>query len=160
MEKTQFNSVEVLEMAKEIEVRGKEFYRHYAQQSDKKELKDFFKKLARDEQDHYDTFNKLSQEAEKKADTSTNYIYDYQVSNYLKNLVEFTVFPADENEMPEVEELNVILNIAITAEKDSILFYQEMVEHNQGNTVDVLEKLIKEEKKHLQDLIEYRGQNA
>jgi rubrerythrin len=45
--------------------------------------------------------------------------------------------------------------LAIQAEKDSILFYKEMCEKNDGKTLDAVEKLIKQEKEHLKSLSKY-----
>ncbi|MFW5985203.1 MAG: ferritin family protein [Halanaerobiaceae bacterium] len=156
MDKTKFNAVEVLEMAKEIELKGKDFYQFHAENHSEPELSELFLKLAKEEQKHYDTFNELSKKAREDARDEVNYIYDYQVSAYLKNLVEFTVFPPD-NELEEgIDDLEEILTIGIMAEKDSILFYREMMEYNQGKTAEILERLVAEEKQHLMKLTNYK----
>lgn len=155
MEKTKFNAAEVLEMAKEIEEKGKKFYRLHAKYYSDPELSKFFRKLALEEEKHYETFAELSKKAREDME-NTNYIYDYQVSAYLKNLVEFTVFPPEEEIDGGIDDVTEVLTIGIMAEKDSILFYQEMLENNEGKTADILDKLIAEEKKHLRDLTNYK----
>ncbi len=155
-----FNAAEVLEMAMEIEKKGKAFYRKQARIVQQKETKDFFFKLADEEQKHYETFKELSQSVRKemKNKQEINYIYDYQVSAYLNTLVEFTVFPPLENqgEDTKIESLDEVLTVAIMAEKDSILFYQEILNNNKGKTADISKKIIEEEKTHLLDLINFK----
>jgi len=150
-----FSSVEVLEMAKDIEKNGENFYRTHASHHSDPELKKLLRRLAREEEKHYNTFNELSKKS-RAEEGDTNYIYDYQVSAYLEALVEYTVFPPADEIEEEVKDIDELLTIGIMAEKDSIVFYQEMLENNTGKTADILEKLIAEEKKHLMDLTNYR----
>jgi len=161
MEKAQFNSVEVLEMAKEIEKKGRDFYTFYAEKTDKGDLKELFLRLAGDEKEHYQKFDELSKQAKKEADQNMAYIYNREVSAYLRSLVEFSVFPSreeEEEEFPDLENLNEVFNLAIMAEKESILFYQEMKEYDRGASADILQVLIEEEKQHLLDLTAYQHQ--
>ncbi|MFW6389547.1 MAG: ferritin family protein [Halanaerobiales bacterium] len=148
-----FNAVEVLEMAKDIEERGYDFYQSQAKISNDDELKQLFLKLAEDEQDHYQRFNNLIKNVDKVTREDAEYVYEPEVSAYLEALVEFSIFP-DSSEM-NIENVKDALRMAIYAEKDSILFYQEMLKNNQGETADVVKQLIKEEKKHLLELIRY-----
>ncbi|MFW5787014.1 MAG: ferritin-like domain-containing protein [Halanaerobiales bacterium] len=152
---TKFNSVEVLEMAKDIEKRGQTFYENQAKKVDSEELKNLLLKLASDEKDHYNTFDKLVSEARKKTVDDVKYVYDEEVSAYLNALVEFTVFPAESEVEDKLNTVEDVLDLAITAEKDSILFYKEMIDYNQGETEKILKKLVEEEKQHLLDLVRY-----
>ncbi len=148
-----FNVIEVIEMAKDIEKRGHDFYKNQAEKAQEQELKELFLRLAEDELDHYDRFEELRKVIKEYTKKELEYVYDSEVSAYLEAIVEFTIFPAEKG----VEIANIIdaLQIAIYAEKDSILFYNEMLEHNDDQTAVVLKKLIKEEKQHLLDLVRY-----
>ena len=156
MEQNKFNALEVLEMAKEIELKGKKFYKTYADHYQEQELGEFLQKLATEEQEHYDIFDRMSREVAEGNEEQANYLYDYQVSAYLRSLIEFTVFPEEIEVDEELEDIEEILTIGIMAEKESILFYQEILVHNQGKTAEILERLLAEEKKHLLDLTEYK----
>jgi len=148
-----FNSIEVLEMAKDIEKRGREFYQFQADRTEDQEVRELFLKLASDEQDHYERFEKLEQAVREKTGEEADYVYEAEVSAYLDSLVEFSVFPAEaevEGNFPGTRE---VIEMAIRAEKDSILFYSEMLPYNKENTKRVLNQLIKEEKQHLLDLM-------
>ena len=155
-----FNSVEVIEMAKDIEKRGLDFYKKQAKKTEDSELKDLLLKLANDEQDHYDTFSKMLDKAKELTDTDSDYVYGEDVSAYLRALIEFTVFPSEEEVEDEINSIEDILELAINAEKDSILFYREMMEYNNEDTNKILKRLVDEEKQHLLDLVKYDAELA
>ncbi|MFW5996278.1 MAG: ferritin family protein [Halanaerobiaceae bacterium] len=152
-----FNAVEVLEMAKDIEKNGRDFYKKYANKTGDHEFKQLLEKLAADEEDHYQTFDQLSKQVKEETGDKVNYVYDPEVSAYLDALVEFTVFPPDLS--LDLEDYDEIITRAIRAEKDSILLYQEMLASNRGEkTRNVLTRLIAEEKQHLLDLLKYNAE--
>lgn len=154
--KQRFNSLEVMEMAKDIEKRGKRFYLKHAEATENRDLRELFKQLASDEQDHYEKFVALTEELKAEGEEA-DYLYEEDVSAYFKSLVEFSIFPKDDSE-ESIESLNDVekaLKLAIQAEKDSILFYKEMCEKNEGKTLDAVEKLIEQEKEHLKSLSKY-----
>jgi len=155
-----FNSVEVIEMAKDIEKRGLDFYKKQAKKTEDGKLKDLLLKLAEDEQDHYDTFSKMLDKAKDLTDTDSDYVYGEDVSAYLRALIEFTVFPSEEEVEDEINSIEDILELAINAEKDSILFYREMMEYNNEDTNKILKRLVDEEKQHLLDLVKYDAELA
>ena len=147
-----FNTVEVLEMAKDIEKRGYDFYIGQAKKV-KGNLVELFGKLADDELDHYRRFEELIKMVKKDTQRQAEYVYEPEVSAYLAALVEFSVFP--KGQAGQVETVEEALTVAINAEKDSILFYQEMLVNNQGEAARVIRKLIEEEKQHLLDLVKF-----
>lgn len=154
--KKKFNALEVMEMAKDIEKRGKKFYLKHAEATENRDLRELFKKLAADEQDHYDKFVELTKEL-KDGEDDADYLYEEDVSAYFSYLVEYSVFPKEDS-AESVEALNDVekaLKLAIQAEKDSILFYKEMCENNEGKTLDAVDKLIEQEKDHLRALGKY-----
>lgn len=154
--KQRFNALEVMEMAKDIEKRGKKFYLKHAEATENRDLRELFKKLAQDEQDHYDRFAALTEELKNGRDDA-DYLYEQEVSAYFNYLVEYSVFPKDDSEesIAALNDVEKALKLAIQAEKDSILFYREMCENNEGKTIEAIEQLIKEEKDHLRALGKY-----
>lgn len=159
MLKNQFNVLEMLEMAKEIEKRGFELYTNQAQKASDYELKKLFNKLASDENEHYNTFDKLEKEYKDKKKTDYSYLEDREVNSYLRSLVEYEIFPEDEKEELEGLGLDEVLGIAIQSEKNTILLYQELIPYNDEKTKEILYKLIEEEKGHYVDLINYKNNN-
>ncbi len=147
-----FNFNEVLELAKDIEAKGKEFYQKHADRTDDQEAEQVFQRLASDEDDHYQRFEEIQKQFQEKTGEKDEYLKDPEVGSYLEALVEFSVFPADKH-TGSINSLQEVLDLAIRAEKDSILLYNEMKENNKGETRQVIEKLIEEEKNHLIDLL-------
>jgi rubrerythrin len=154
--KDRFNALEVMEMAKDIEKRGKNFYLKHAEATENRDLRELFKKLAQDEQDHYEKFVALTEELRQNSDDA-DYLYEEDVSAYFNYLVEYSVFPKDDSEesIEALHDVEKALKLAIQAEKDSILFYREMCEYNEGQTIEAVNKLNEEEKDHLRALGKY-----
>ncbi|MFN2341646.1 MAG: ferritin family protein, partial [Halanaerobium sp.] len=76
--KNRFNALEVMEMAKDIEKRGKKFYLKHAEATENRDLRQLFKKLAQDEQDHYEKFVALTEELRQGSDDA-DYLYEEDV---------------------------------------------------------------------------------
>ncbi len=151
-----FNVFEMLEMAKEIENRGYRLYSTHAKYAEDKELKKIFNKLASDEQEHYNTFDKLEEKYKEKEKKEYSYLEDVKVNDYLKSLVEYEVFPKGEREELKEMDIEEVLDRAIKSEKDSILLYQELIPYNNEETKEILYRLIKEEKEHYVSLVNYK----
>ena len=149
----QFSKMEVIEMAKDIEKRGLDFYRSQADKTDNQEVRELFLRLAGDEKDHFERFKNLGKAIKENSNEKEDHVYNEQVSTYLNALVEFAVFPGNELIDKEFDSMEEVLKLAIQAEKDSILLYTEMVDNHTGDTVDIIKKLIDEEKQHLLDLV-------
>ncbi len=154
MLKDSFNAVEVIEMAKNIEKRGAEFYQTQADQVEDSDLKDLFSRLAEEENYHYKRFVDLAENIKEEVKDKADYVYDQDVSSYLQAIVEFSVFP--EKGKVKISSVNEALLYATRAEKESIIFYQEMLNYNSGETAKMLKDLMQEEKQHLVDLVHYR----
>ena len=151
-----FNVIEMLEMAKEIEDRGYRLYSTHAKKTDDPKLKKIFNKLASDEKDHYNTFDKLEKDYKEKDQKDYDYLEKVEVHDYLQSFVQFEVFPRGETEELEDMETVEVLDRAIQSEKDSILLYRELIPYNEGETKEVLERLIEEEKEHYISLVNYK----
>ncbi len=84
------------------------------------------------------------------------YLFNPDISNYLSAMVETVVFPSDEklDEILEnIDNAEDALKLGIQAEKDSILFYTEMIIYSKlVEAKEAFRKLLNEEKKHLIDL--------
>ncbi|MFW6006966.1 MAG: ferritin family protein [Bacillota bacterium] len=154
MEGKQFNAHEVLEMAREIEKKGMNYYQIHADITDDKKIRDLFLRLKNEEKKHYDTFSNLKNEV-KENKNKYDYLNESEVIAYLRTLVEFSIFPASiSRKEAETKSVDEILLTAIMAEKESILFYRELVAANKGESLAIINTLIEEEKQHLVDLTE------
>lgn len=153
-----FNVIEMLEMGKEIENNGYRLYSAHAEETEDQKLKDLFNKLASDEKDHYNTFDELEKEYKDESQNDYDYLEKVEVNDYLQTLVEFEVFPKGIKEELRNMTTKEVLERAIKSEKDSILFYQELIPYNEEKTKEVLRKLIEEEKGHYVSLVNYKNE--
>lgn len=151
-----FNANEVFEMAEQIERNGAKFYREAAGKTSSQEIKDLFLNMATMEDGHLQTFQEMRKElaAQEKAET----VFDpyNEATLYLQTMAdgkgsEGMKSPTEKltgNESPQE-----LLEIAIAAEKNSVLFYvglKDLVTAKAGR--DRIESIIREEVKHVADL--------
>lgn len=156
-EKFFFNDLEALKIAIDIERRGERFYNSVANKIDHEYIRDILLNLASQEREHADTFESLYKNAAgEKEGFDDTYLFEPEISAYLAAMVQTTVFPSDKKVDEIVANLNDsedVLLLGIQAEKDSILFYTEMIIYSRlMEAKEAFRKLLAEEKKHLVDL--------
>lgn len=145
-----FNADEIFEMAKQLERNGARFYRKAAETVPQGEESAFLLELAAMEDDHEETFSVMQKELSDAEKQETVFDPDEQTCLYLMALADTKVF----YDKPEpVADMREILKSAITAEKDSIVFYlgmKELVPETLGKSK--LDGIIKEEMEHIRIL--------
>lgn len=147
-----FNDVEVLKIAVNMEAEGLAFYSSLAKSVNGAKVKAIFSILADEEKDHLDNFKKVYNEITASRASAQDY-EDYTVDEYLRHLVETGVF----TQKGEVKRLTAeiktdidALRIGIQAEKDAILFYSEAAKNTKNKEGQkAFGFLASEEKKHL-----------
>ena len=147
---------EVLQMAVEIEKKGKAFYDGLAETVKDDKARDMFRFLSDEEIKHQIFFQQMLESIETVEPASP---YDNaDVKQYFRALIERRIFPSEsEGGMLKeyLDDLVVATRIAISMEKDSILFYYEIKPVVQEKDHSVLDKIINEEKKHIKILAEF-----
>lgn len=155
MDPVNFTGDEVIDMAVRIEENGFRFYNDAAKATTSKPLKDLFLSLASDEKDHAKTFASLRKTLPEK--TSGGFDpYGEEASLYLSALADTEVFSSPDKGKKlatVIAEPKDAVNYAIGKEKDSILFYYELLKMVREKDVPLLEKLIDQEKEHLMKLV-------
>jgi rubrerythrin len=155
-----FSGSELINIAIGIEGRGIVFYDVMAKSTQNEAAREVFNYLADMERDHIETFKNMLEEADKfqvPADENGQY------TAYLRALVDSAVFSDDlvTSEMAaQAESDTAALELAIRAEKDSILFYYEMKEVMPQRAQATVNKIIAEEKSHLRQLSELKNKLA
>lgn len=142
-----FSADEIFEMAEQLEKNGAKFYRTSAEDVQDPSVKDLLLKLASMEDGHIKTFASMRSELSEKEKEAPTFDPDNEAGIYLKSLADTRVFFEKEIDTSSLEE---ILKTALTAEKDSIVFYlgmKDLVPDYFGK--DKLEEIIKEEMKHI-----------
>jgi rubrerythrin len=142
-----FNADEVFEIAEQIERNGAKFYRTAAENiadSDKKKL---LINLAEMEVEHEQTFKTMRSELSQDEKIATTFDPEGESENYLRALADTRVFYETKIDTSSIKE---VLKSAITAEKDSIVFYlgmKDVVPAHLGK--QKLDGIIKEEMNHI-----------
>ena len=145
-----FNADDIFEMAEQMERNGAKFYRTAAEKVADASAKEFLLGLAVMEDEHEKTFALLRADLSKQEKVATVFDPEGESALYLRALADSEVFFKKEIDVSSMEE---ILKAAITAEKDSIVFYLGMmlfVPDELGK--DKLGMIIKEEMGHIRIL--------
>jgi len=142
-----FNADEIFEMAEQIERNGAKYYRDAAEVVTNADDKDFLVELAAMEDDHEVTFAGLRKELSADDKAEVTFDPEGEAAQYLKALADTRVFY---DKAMDLSSMEGILKGAITAEKDSIVFYlgmKDLVAGNRGKAR--IDDIIKEEMKHI-----------
>lgn len=155
-----FAGGELISIAIGIEQRGIAFYDIMSRSTESATTRDVFKQLAEMEREHIQVFQGMLNEADRYQIPET---YAGEYTAYLQALVDSAVFTDDmaTSEMATRTGSDIeALELAIGAEKDSILFYYEMRDIMPQRAYQTVDRIIAEEKSHLRQLSELRGKLA
>lgn len=148
------NLTELLSIALKIEAEGYVFYSNMAEQQIDKNTKQLFLNLAQQERVHQEIFKGLINDVSHRESSIDSWVSE-EVAGYLKSYASMSVFPTMER-MKQVS-FKEALNLAVEVEKDSIIFYSELLPYV-GNEKETVKKIISEEKRHLMDLLALQSQ--
>ncbi|MBN2013379.1 ferritin family protein [candidate division KSB1 bacterium] len=155
--KISYSGHEVIEMGIQIEQKGVDFYSLLSKRAKQPQLVDLFSWLAEQEKQHIIVFEELRKSFEKSLINSP-YNWD-EVSGYFQALIDTKVFPDTDDGYMLSDELNDeigAIQIAISFEKDNILFFQEIRELADNGNRDIINNLIIQEKSHIMKLLEIK----
>jgi len=147
-----FSPGELINIAIGIERSGITFYDIMARTTDNEMAREIFEEFVTMEREHLNLFQDILREVgnDQPPKTSTP-----EYSGYLQALIDDAVFTNDAimSEMVTQADSDIkALEVGISAEKDSILFYHELKVIMPRHTIPALDRIIAEEKSHLQQL--------
>ena len=153
-----FSVREAVEMAISTERSGQAFYQTASKLAREKNLGDLFQYLAEEEEKHLRTFQGLYDTLKERPETTP---YNWEEAKlYLKALVDSRFFAGPDkaiNLAKEAKSELEAINSAIHFEKDTLLFFYEMLEVIKPRDRDLVKKIIEEEKKHIGRLSSMKG---
>ena len=155
-----FSGSELINIAIGIERRGIAFYDTMARSTENAEARNIFQYLADMERMHIRIFQGMLGEADKYQPPES---YAGEYAAYLQALVDSAVFTDDSITSEMATQLSSdieAMELAIGAEKDSILFYYAMKEIMPQRAQPTVNKIITEEKSHLRELSELKKKLA
>ena len=153
---SRFSVCELIEMGVHIEENGRAFYLALCDMAQTSQGATVFRTLARAEEQHKEFFRNLSKDS-CNFEPVENFPEDYFA--YLNSLADqyvFTVKDKGAEIARSVKTYQEAIDLGVKFEKDSILFYQEMRQALPEKDGEVLDKIIEEEKSHLNKLMDIR----
>jgi rubrerythrin len=151
-----FSIDELLNIAIGIEIRGETFYDIMAKTTDNPLARATFQNLAAMEREHSRVFQKMRDESRSYPPTEA---MTEEHADYLRALVDSAVFTDDmiTSEMATQADSDVkAVELGISAERDSILFYEQIRDFLPKPALPTLDAVIDEEKTHLRQLAEVK----
>lgn len=143
----EFNADEIFEIAEQIERNGAKFYRTAAENVADEDKKKLLIQLAEMEDEHEETFKALRAELSENEKVMTTFDPEGDAEYYLRALADTRVFYEKEIDTTSLKE---VFKTAITAEKDSIVFYLGMKDIVPGHMgKQKLDGIIREEMDHI-----------
>jgi len=156
MAKTFFNEIEAAMIAQNMEKHGLEFYQRAAAKAKDTATRDLFLRLVEDEKKHLARFEELEEILQADRRAKKGYTDDADLAAYIDRLVETQVFrkEGDVARLADQAESDYeALAVGIRAERDSILFYQEMMSFIDSNPARAaFSTILDEEREHLRIL--------
>lgn len=147
-----FSGSEMINIAIGIERRGIAFYDIMARSTENTTTRELFQHLIEMEREHIQIFQGMLSKADKYQPETAS---AEEHTAYLQTLVESAVFTDDlvTGELATNADSDIgAIELAISAEKDSILFYYEMKDIMPQRAQPAVNKIINEEKLHLRQL--------
>ncbi len=148
-----FSACEIIELGIRIEENGRDFYKRLVELAENENVVKTLSFLAEAEEEHIKVFKEIFS-------GSCNYdpegVYPEEYFLYLNSLASEYVFTKQgegEKAASLVGTYAQGLNLGISFEKDSILFYQEMKKFVPAAQHDKIDDLIENEKQHLNTLV-------
>ena len=150
-----FRGSELYRIAMQMERTGLAFYTAIAEQSRDISTRAIYEYLASAEKRHLKTFRGLWNKTGKSAPPES---YKGEYRKYIKALIKDTVFPSTAAAKSRATKSgwSAALKTGIQAEKDSILFYTELLNLLSDPENKAIKRILSEEKRHLRRLLEYQ----
>jgi rubrerythrin len=160
MQPVNFSSREILELAVRIEESGLSFYKEASASTDNADVKALFDYLIIEEVLHLEHFEALEKAITEAEPTDYDDPYLQEESNYLSALASSFIFMNAEEGIKKVKELTndaEAIDFAIQIEKDSILFYLELINMVRDHDRPTVKDILAEERKHIEHLIKLKS---
>jgi rubrerythrin len=152
-----FNLRDVLDMAIQIERNGESVYRKALARTEDPELVEMLTWMAAEEARHAGHFSDIRQKLTLEVE---NILMDELGKLMLESIVGNRSFSLEEVDFAKIEEVNDLLKIMITFEKDTVEFYR-LFRNLLADAAEQasLDDIIADEEQHIRKLEECRDQN-
>lgn len=152
-----FSGADILRIAVQIEENGLAFYQTSLAKTDDPRAQHLFRFMAGEEARHIQDFRGLGALLENE--TQLGLEIDEEDEKYLEALAASKVFTeadAGAKAAARAHDVHEAIEMALGFEKDSVLFYSEMLGFMRATAKPVIEAIIDQEKRHIVQLSELR----
>ncbi|MGE5629320.1 MAG: ferritin family protein [Solirubrobacterales bacterium] len=144
-----FNGLEMLKIAITMEEEGFKFYTEGAKNTSG-DVKEFLTAAAAQEWVHKEVFSKQYEGLLNEKGDTYEYIFDSEVSAYLKALIENKVFDNEEKNKNAFKDFKSAVEQSVKSEELTVSVYEKMYEGiTNPEAKAIMEKIINEEKAHV-----------
>lgn len=156
-----YSALEVVEMAVQTEKAGHRFYRELAESSTDRKVRELFAFLAAEEEKHVRAFEAIGRTVRTTPETQP---YDWEEATlYLKAITDSRYFLGSDKALSlarEATTTDAALDSALGFEKETLLFYLELLEMVGADARAAVAALVGQEKNHIRRLQELRDSLA
>ena len=152
-----FSGDELIRIAVKTEETGYEFYQLAAKNAKAEKLKDLFDYLAKAELRHKETYLGLTGMIEEFPQ-GVPVDWD-ELGLYIQAMTDSSFFLGGDKPIHmafKATDDHQAIDFAIAFEKDTLLFFYQLIDLLKSNEKTIVEKIIQEEKKHIQKLTEMK----
>lgn len=147
-----FHGDDIVEIAMQLELNGKAFYTAAAAKAQAVEVKALFEELAVQEQLHYDIFKRLLGNV---SDIPPANLTADESEIYLQAMLANTFFQKPDAALTRADQIRDdrhAIDMAIDFEKETLLFYYDLRDSVLESQRGLVDRIIVEEKRHIQRL--------
>ena len=150
-----FNIAEVIDMGIEKEKKRRDFYGRVAESFKEADMKNLFSRLRDWEDEHIRKFEAIRDTVNIDESQES---YEGELAEYMKALVDDTLYTqvSAKKFAENVKTPKIAIQYGIGFEKDSILFFDELLKYMEPPQTEKVRMLIEEEKKHIIYLTELK----
>jgi rubrerythrin len=148
-----FGATDIIEMAMEVEKSGEIFYSEVAKKATSSEVRDLFEELAEQEKYHYAAFKKMSGSVWEQTPAAEGEWDQYVM--YLQATIQSSFFDGSDKALSLAERVNneqEALEMALGFEKETMLFFYDLLDKVSDLDKPVVERIINEERVHMRRL--------
>ncbi|MDD4954303.1 MAG: ferritin family protein [Candidatus Omnitrophica bacterium] len=153
-----FAGSEVVQIGVQIEQNGRDFYNTLAKQSKNPKIKEVFGFLAKEEEGHIKVFQGILDKTQKYEPQGLDADQYYAYLNSLASESVFTRKDKGKEIAAGIKSDKEAIEVGIGAEKDSIVFYEEIKKVVADYDAKVVEEVIGQEQGHLNKLLGLKAQ--
>ena len=148
-----FTLSEIIDLAIRIEKNGENAYRKAQEEVSNPSLASILQWLAEEEVEHEKWFTRLKEKAGTLAEDPK---LEEMGKAILQGVLGDQAFSIKDADFSKTEDINSLLELSVEFEKDTVLFYEMLSAFiDDEETLHQLDKIIEEEKRHVQLLEEF-----